>query len=223
LNAKKRREHVMRLAIGASTILLIFSTAALAQLSPEEAEQRMQDRLAQEKADAGQEAIAATQPSNLTNGQVAQLYKTITQQQNEIAQLTAEVQQLKDKFALSQLNLRNAQTAADAAATAAAQTKDAPNAAANAPAPSDIETAIANRTLVVGMTLDQCNQAIGRPGEITGANGSSTFYEWFEYTYENGVLAPAGYKGPVTGMLPFTGTIENGKLVNFDKGLWKGM
>src|SRR5579863_4388888 len=104
----------MRLAIGASTILLIVLAVLFAQVSPEEALQKMQDRIAQEKVAAGQGAIDATQPSNLTNGQVAQLYKTITQQKNEIAQLTAEVQQLKDKFALSQLNLRNAQAVADA-------------------------------------------------------------------------------------------------------------
>ena len=108
----------MRLTIGAATIFLMFSAVVWAQLSPDEAEQRMQDRIAQEKAAAGQEAVAATQPSNLTIGQVAQLYKTITQQQNEIAQLTAEVQQLKDKLALSQLNLRNAQASVAAAATA---------------------------------------------------------------------------------------------------------
>ena len=160
----------------------------MAQLSPDEALQRMQDRIAQEKTAAGQEAIVATQPSNLTNGQVAQLYKTITQQKNEIAQLTAEVQQLKDKFALSQLNLRNAQAAADPKA------KDTPGVAANAPTPSDIEAAIAQRTLAIGMTLDQCNQAIGKAGEITGASGSLTFYTWYEYTIDPGVLAPAGYK-----------------------------
>ncbi len=39
----------MRLAIGASTILLMFSAVVLAQLSPDEAEQRMQDRVAKKK------------------------------------------------------------------------------------------------------------------------------------------------------------------------------
>jgi len=198
----------MRLAIGVSTILLMFSAVVWAQLSPDEAEQRMLDRIAQEKAAAGQEAIAATQPSNLTNGQVALLYKTITQQQNEIAQLTTEVQQLKDKFALSQLNLRNAQATAAAAATDA---KDTPGAAANAPSAPDINAAMSQHTLAVGMTLDQCNQSMARAGRITGANSGGTFYEWDK-------LAAAYGSGPADGYIPFTGTIENGKLVSFDQG-----
>jgi hypothetical protein len=73
------------------------------------------------------------------------------------------------------------------------------------------------------MTLDQCNQAMRKPGQITGANGSYTFYQWYEYTIDPGVLAPANWHGPVTGMLPYSGTIENGKLVNFDKELWRAM
>jgi hypothetical protein len=198
----------MRLAIGVSTILLMFSAVALAQLSPDEAEQRMQDRIAQEKAEAGQEDIAATQPSNLTNGQVAQLYKTITQQKSEIAQLTAQVQQLKDKFALSQLNLRNAQ------ATAAAAANASPNgspAAPNTPNQSDISAAMSQHTLAIGMTLDQCNTSIGSAGKNTGANDSGEArYEWNQLVGRDNLGNPQA-------LIRIDGIIQDGKLVSFNK------
>jgi hypothetical protein len=70
------------------------------------------------------------------------------------------------------------------------------------------------------MTLDQCNQAMGgRAGRITGASGSTTFYEWDEPIMPNSKLAPPNWTGPTVGVLPYTGTIENGKLVGFNKGI----
>jgi hypothetical protein len=199
----------MRLTIGAATIFLMFSAVVWAQLSPDEAEQRMQDRIAQEKAAAGQEAVAATQPSNLTIGQVAQLYKTITQQQNEIAQLTAEVQQLKDKFSLSQLNLRNAQ--ATAAAAANASPNGSPAAAPNTPNQSDINAAMSQHTLAVGMTLDQCNTSIGSAGKNTGADDSGEArYEWNQLVGRDNLGNPQA-------LIRIDGVIQDGKLVSFTK------
>jgi uncharacterized small protein (DUF1192 family) len=92
-------------------ILLMFSGTLLAQLSSDEALQKMQHRIAQEKAAARQQAIAATQPSNLTVGQVAELNRTIAIQEIQIGKLTAEVERLKDSLAATEANLPKAQAA----------------------------------------------------------------------------------------------------------------
>jgi polyhydroxyalkanoate synthesis regulator phasin len=191
----------MRLAIGVLTILLMFSAGVFAQLSPEEAQQRMQDRIAQEKAAAGQQGIDATQPSSLTNGQVTQLYKTISQQQSEIEKLTADVQRLKDDLTTSQINLRDAQAAAAAA-------KNPDNAAANLPTPADINTAISQHKLVIGMTLDQCNESLGRRGwQIYSDDSGKETRKW-------GV--PTQTVGRQVFFLPYVGDFEDGKLVHWN-------
>src|SRR5208282_5809470 len=98
-NHTKGTEHIMRLAIAAFATLLAFSAVLLAQMDPEEAQQRLQERIAQEQIQAQADAVAATQPSDLTNGQVADLKKTISRLENENSQLKDQVQQLQDKLA----------------------------------------------------------------------------------------------------------------------------
>jgi uncharacterized coiled-coil protein SlyX len=182
-------ELVMRLTIVASTILLILSAVLLAQVSPEEAQQRMLDRIAQDKLQAQQDAIAATQPSILTNGEVAALRKTIAQQQNQIKKLTDEVQQLKDKLAASQQNLHNAQVAANAPA----------NESSDSAAGAAIDKAIAQHTLAIGMTIQQASQATGAHFVETESGPNGTIYvgaadvkQAPKHLYIHGVLMAVG-------------------------------
>lgn len=72
---------------------------------------------------------------------------------------------------------------------------DAPNA--------DVERAMGQGTLAVGMTLDQCNKLIGSPGRVAGADVSGRMvYVWGKS--DDGRAARI-----------FIGTILGGKLVTF--------
>jgi hypothetical protein len=163
LSLTKRRKEIMRLAIALSTILLAFSVVLFAQVSPEEAQQRMLDRLAQEKLQAEQAAGASTQPSQLTNGEVAALKKTIVQQQNEIAKLTVEVQKLKTQLAISSQSLHTPRP------SVGAQLNESPDGTAKTDSDQEtaINTAIEQHQIVNGMTVEQAGKAV-----------SLTFRKW---------------------------------------------
>jgi polyhydroxyalkanoate synthesis regulator phasin len=88
----------MRLAFCFVVILLVSSPVLRAQMSVDEATRRMQERMAQDALQQQQEAAAATQPSNLSVGQVADLTKTIEQQDREIADLKKQVADLTAKL-----------------------------------------------------------------------------------------------------------------------------
>lgn len=107
-------------------IALLVVSAAGAQVSPDEAAAKLRERDAARRA-------AATQPSQLTNAQVAELNQ-------RIATLTAENQKLKSQV--------------DDLAAKLARATAAPT------APMGIAQAITEHRLVNGMTIEQANEAL---------------------------------------------------------------
>jgi len=170
----------------------------IAQMSAEDAQERLAAREAQDKMEAQQDAAAATQPSALTNGEVAALKKTIEKQQSQITELQTQIAQLTAKLNSALSELKEAK--GDASAGSAGTDADA------------IKAAQAQHTLAVGMTLDQCNQSIGKPGRVTGADAGGTQYEWDQL-----IGVGQGALGNPEGSIHYTGTIQDGKLVDFHK------
>ena len=189
--------------------------AVIAQMSPDEATRQMQGRIAKENAAAGQTDPASTQPSDLTNAEDAALEETIDRQRDEINKLTAQIQQLKDKFAQSQINLREAQAAANAASIVG------PNAAPNAPPAAGIDAAIDQHTLIEGMSVAQCIQSLhsgGGPLNHSFFTSNQTYsdpsgeerYRWYVATQvdsEDNVY-----------FKPYFGVFQDEKLVSWHTG-----
>jgi len=107
---------------------------------------------------------------------------------------------------------------ATAAAKATTDAKAKAKADADAAIPPEIKTAMAQHTLAVGMTLEQCNQSIGAKGKVTGADAGETQYEWDQVSRDTRANKVAVAEGIF--ITPYYGAINNsdGKLVSFTKG-----
>jgi hypothetical protein len=98
----------------------------------------------------------------------------------------------------------------EAVAAAAAQPK--PDAAQVAELQA-IKTAIAQHTLAIGMTLEQCNAVVGGAGRVAGADTSGSSYVWDQE------LPGRDKLGNPTAFMHYTGRIVDGKLASFDKAV----
>ena len=95
-------EIAMR-AIGIIVVVLSIISPAIAQMSTDDADQRLADRIAARKAEEAQAAIAATQPSGFTVGQVLELEKQIKELTAENLTLRAAVNNLQQQIQANQV------------------------------------------------------------------------------------------------------------------------
>jgi len=132
-------------------LLLILTSTVAAQISPEEAQRRLDERRAQ----------AATRPVDTS---------IIPELRLQIATLQKEVTRLKAENATLTRELADRQRAT---------TQPAPDAAA-APvtAPSPTLAANPNGKLRLGMTVDEANTAMGAPGKLVGEGRGWQQFEW---------------------------------------------
>jgi hypothetical protein len=151
---------------------LAIATAAIAQVSPEEAQRRLEERRAQ----------AVTRPATVDAAAV------IADLKFQIARLRQEIDRLKAENAVLTAHLADAQAAA-AAATAAASATSRPAAQVaaplqgEAPPPATEPTAAATSVkptgkLSLGMTVQQANAAMGFDGKLVGEGRGWQQYEW---------------------------------------------
>jgi hypothetical protein len=77
--------------------------------------------------------------------------------------------------------------------------------------PADIKAGLTDHTLAVGMTMEQCNKALGTPGRLKAADATQKTYEWYQSFGHDEFQNPQGY-------IPWTGVMTDGKLTSFEKG-----
>ena len=138
-------------------IILSIATLAFSQVSPEEAQRRLDERRAQ----------AATRPVDTSI--IPDLKFQIATLQNEIARLKAE------NAALSK---RLADAEAAAAATTTRPVHDAQPIASDQPAAPATVPARATGKLRLGMTLEEANGAMGFAAKLVGEGRGWQQYEW---------------------------------------------
>jgi hypothetical protein len=146
-------------------LLLAMASAALAQISPEEAQRRLDERRAQ----------ASTRP--MDTSVIPDLKFEIARLQKEIARLKAENAALTERAA-------NAEAAAAAAAATIAAAPAIPSSTQPAAAPATepaLTAPVSTKppgSLRLGMTLLEANAAMGFDGTLVGEGRGWQQYQW---------------------------------------------